>query len=140
MRVASPTGDDEATASVAVRLTTSTLERMSDLSSEQRLEKHRTLAAWLEWQLTQERRTIRELEVQVEQDRKRRERAHAEMHWKIQPARADEGHPMLHRGGCTLFGNPMGYLNREEALIALHDEGIGAECCTICRPETGLRT
>lgn len=113
---------------------------MSDLSPSDRLAKLAALEEWLDWQLKDTRRKKREVEAQIEQDRKRRERARAEMSWKIQPARADEGRPMLHRGGCTLFKNPMGYLNREEALIALHDEGIGAECCTICRPETGLRT
>jgi hypothetical protein len=34
----------------------------------------------------------------------------------------------------------MGYLNREEVLLALEDEAITVEMCQVCRPETGLRT
>lgn len=114
------------------------IELMSDLPLEERLEKHRTLAAWLEWQLNQERRTIRELEVQVEQEARRRERARIEMSWKIQPARAEGGHPILHRGGCNLYKNQLGYLDRHEAIIALTDDELKTECCAVCRPETGL--
>ncbi|MWA08707.1 DUF6233 domain-containing protein [Streptomyces sp. BA2] len=111
---------------------------MSDLPLSERLEKHRTLVAWLEWQLNQERLKVRELEVQVEQDRKRRERARIEMSWKIQPKRAEDGHPILHRGGCTLYKTQMGYLDRTEAIIALTDDELKTECCEICKPETGL--
>ncbi|MFD0555363.1 DUF6233 domain-containing protein [Streptomyces rectiviolaceus] len=111
---------------------------MSDLPLEQRLAKNRAVLEWLEWQVSQQRLKVRELEVQVEQDRKRRERARIEMSWKIQPKRADEGRPILHRGGCNLFQNEMGYLSRMDAVIALTDDEVKAECCAVCRPETGL--
>jgi hypothetical protein len=34
----------------------------------------------------------------------------------------------------------MGYLDREEVLLALEDEAIAVEMCQVCRPETGLQT
>ncbi|MFF2438791.1 hypothetical protein ACFVU4_32315 [Streptomyces sp. NPDC058107] len=51
---------------------------MSDPGSISDLDKNRSLAAWLEWQLRQTRSRIRELEIQEEQERRRRERARAE--------------------------------------------------------------
>lgn len=99
------------------------------------LEKNRILAEWLRWQLRQTENRIRELEVKEQQERHRRERARAEMSWKIQPERA--GRPaMLHRGGCTLSAGEHGLINREEALIALQEPDI--EACEVCRPETAL--
>ncbi|MFJ1827432.1 DUF6233 domain-containing protein [Streptomyces sp. NPDC088178] len=99
------------------------------------LDKNRILAEWLEWQLRQVRNRIRELEVKEQQERRARERARAEQSWKIQPQRA--GRPaMLHRGGCTLFKSELGFLNREEAMIALAEPDI--EPCEVCSPQTGL--
>ncbi|MGW1106118.1 DUF6233 domain-containing protein [Streptomyces sp. NPDC002540] len=99
------------------------------------LDKNRALADWLEWQLRQVRNRIRELEVKEQQELRARERARAEQSWKIQPQRA--GRPaMLHRGGCTLFKSELGFLNREEAVIALAEPDI--EPCEICTPQTGL--
>ena len=100
------------------------------------LEKNRALADWLEYQLRQVRGRIRELEVQEQQEPRRREQARAEMSWKIQPQRSSSS-ALLHRGNCTLFeSGGGGFINREEALIALAEPDI--EPCGICRPETGL--
>ncbi|MEU9761730.1 DUF6233 domain-containing protein [Streptomyces sp. NPDC047987] len=100
------------------------------------LDKNRALAEWLEYQLRQVRARIRDLERAEEQDRWRRERARIEQIWKLQPQRA--GTPaMLHRGGCGLYKTELGYLNREEALIALAEPDI--EPCEVCRPEAGLQ-
>jgi TolA-binding protein len=98
------------------------------------LDKNRALVEWLEWQLRQTKNRVRELEVQEEQERRRKERARAEMSWKIQPQRTGES-AMLHRGGCTLSPD-YGFINREEAMIALAEPDI--EPCQICHPETGL--
>ncbi|MFG3244138.1 DUF6233 domain-containing protein [Streptomyces sp. NPDC048157] len=99
------------------------------------LDKNRALAEWLEWQLRQVRGRIRELEVKEQQEARARQRARAEQSWKIQPQRG--GMPaMLHRGGCTLFKSELGFLDREEALIALAEPDI--EPCQICNPQTGL--
>jgi hypothetical protein len=38
-----------------------------------------------------------------------------------------------------MWKNEMGYLNREDVLLALEDDDIKVEMCAICRPETGLR-
>ncbi|WP_408907059.1 DUF6233 domain-containing protein [Streptomyces atratus] len=43
---------------------------------------------------------------------------------------------LLHRGGCSLYPNEMGFISREDAVIALGDPDI--EACQICSPETGL--
>ncbi|MGW7087486.1 DUF6233 domain-containing protein [Streptomyces sp. NPDC054871] len=111
---------------------------MSDLSAEERLAKNRAVLEWMEWQVSQQRAKVRTLEAEIERDRKQRERARIEMSWKIQPKRAEDGHPILHRGGCALYKNEMGYLDRTEAIIALTDDELKIECCEICRPETGL--
>ncbi|MFJ2094755.1 DUF6233 domain-containing protein [Streptomyces sp. NPDC087901] len=99
------------------------------------LDKNRALVDWLEYQLRQAKNRVRELEVKAEQEQRARERARAEMSWKIQPQRAGTT-AMLHHGGCSLYETTMGFLNREEALIALAEPDI--EACEICRPETGL--
>ncbi|MGP4052071.1 DUF6233 domain-containing protein [Streptomyces sp. 2A115] len=47
---------------------------------------------------------------------------------------------MLHRGGCGQWKRQMGYLERNEDLLALTDDELTIEMCQICRPETGLQT
>lgn len=110
---------------------------MSDQPLEERLAKNVAVLEWMEWQVSQQRNKVRELEVQVEQEARRRERARIEMSWKIEPQRAGRT-AKLHRGGCTLYKNQMGYLDRTEAIIALTDDDLKIETCEICRPETGL--
>ncbi|MFB6879115.1 DUF6233 domain-containing protein [Streptomyces sp. NPDC056323] len=97
--------------------------------------KNRTLEQWLEWQLRQVRGRIRELEIKEEQERRRREQAHAALRWKIQPQRSSSA-ALVHRGDCALYPVEGGFLNREEAMIALAEPDI--EACQICKPETGL--
>ena len=99
------------------------------------LEKNRALAQWLEFQLRQVRGRIRELEVAEEQERRRREAAHAALRWKIQPQRSNAT-ALLHRGDCTLYTSEMGFISREDAMVALAEPDI--EPCEICRPDTGL--
>ncbi|MFJ5725006.1 DUF6233 domain-containing protein [Streptomyces sp. NPDC093149] len=99
------------------------------------LDKNRALADWLEWQLRQVRNRIRELEIKEQQETRARERARAEQSWKIQPKRSGET-AMLHRGGCTLYSAHLGFLTRDEAIIALAEPDI--EPCQICAPQTGL--
>ena len=113
---------------------------MNDLSPEERLDKLRTLEAWLDWQLRQTRASIRTLEAQLQQDRRQQQRARAEMQWKLQPSRAaGDRTSILHRGGCTMWRSEMGYLSREDVLLALGDDTMTVEMCGICKPETGLR-
>lgn len=101
----------------------------------------RTLETYLQMQLDAVRAAIRQAEQQEADDRRRRERARAEQSWKIQPQRTPgEGRAILHRGGCSLWKTQLGYLTREEAVIALELEDPPVECCAICRPETGLRS
>ncbi|MFF4338131.1 DUF6233 domain-containing protein [[Kitasatospora] papulosa] len=99
------------------------------------LEKNRILLDWLRWQVGATERRIRELEVQEAQERARREAAHAALRWKIQPQRSNAT-ALLHRGDCTLYAMDGGFINREEAMIALAEPDI--EPCEICRPDTGL--
>lgn len=110
---------------------------MSDLSPEQRLAKLTALEEWLEWQLMDTRRKIRQTEQAVEEDQRRRERAHAELSFKIEPKRAGRD-AKLHRGGCNLYRNQMGLITRADALIALDDDGTPIEPCAICNPMSAL--
>ncbi|MET7791823.1 DUF6233 domain-containing protein [Streptomyces sp900116325] len=107
---------------------------MADPGSISDLDKNRCLAACLEWQLRQTRNRIRELETQEQQEQRRRERAWAEQSWKMQPKRTGDT-AMLHRGGCALCPD-MGFINRQEAIIALAEPDI--EPCQICNPPMGL--
>ena len=106
---------------------------MSGLTTSERLAKQRTLREWLAYQLAQADRAIRELEAQEAEERRRREVARREMSWKLQPARAVEGHPMLHRGACSIFNREIGYLNLEEVKVAFA-EFPDLEMCSICNP------
>ncbi|MET7548407.1 DUF6233 domain-containing protein [Streptomyces sp. NBC_01724] len=108
---------------------------MSDSGDISDLDKNRALADWLEWQLRRTRNRIRELEVKERQEQRAHERAQAEQSWKIQPKRSRDT-ATLHRGGCSLSPQ-LGFINREEAIIALNEPGI--EACRVCHPETGLR-
>lgn len=110
---------------------------MSDLSPSERLAKLAALEEWLEWQLMDTRRKKRETEQAVEEERRRRERAHAELNFKIEPKRAGRD-AKLHRGGCGLYKNQMGYINRDDAVIALEMTDPPIEPCAICNPVPGL--
>lgn len=99
------------------------------------LEKNRALLDWLEYQVVQVKNRIRELEIAEERERRRREAAHAALRWKIQPQRSNAT-ALLHRGDCALYPMDGGFINREEAMIALAEPDI--QPCEICRPETGL--
>ena len=113
---------------------------MNDLSPGERLEKLRTLESWLDWQLRATRARIRDLQAEMERDRRQQQRARAEQQWKLQPSRAaGDRTSILHRGGCTLWKNEMGYISREDVLLALQDDTMTIEMCQICRPETGLQ-
>ncbi|MEV8457689.1 DUF6233 domain-containing protein [Streptomyces sp. NPDC052095] len=98
------------------------------------LDKNRALEAWLEWK-RQVRGRIRELEIAEQQERRRQEQARAAMRWKIQPQRSSSA-SLVRRGDCALYPTEGGFLDREEAVIALAELDI--EPCQVCRPETGL--
>ncbi|MDF6042115.1 DUF6233 domain-containing protein [Streptomyces sp. JH14] len=108
---------------------------MPDPGSISRLDKLRALEEWLDWQLRQTRNRVRELEVQERQEQQRRERARAELSWKLQPQQSG-GPALLHRGGCAAYTAQMGFINREEAIIAMNEPDI--EPCPVCTPQTGL--
>ncbi|MFJ4967122.1 DUF6233 domain-containing protein [Streptomyces sp. NPDC088729] len=99
------------------------------------LDKNRALVDWLRYRLRQAESRVRELEVAERQERARVERARAERSWKIQPQRSNES-ALLHRGGCGLFTEPMGYISRQDAVVALAQPEI--EPCPVCAPETDL--
>ncbi|MGP3750145.1 hypothetical protein B046DRAFT_00060 [Streptomyces sp. LamerLS-316] len=109
---------------------------MSDPGGISRLEKWQATREYLAWQLRCADQKVRELEAQERQDKRRRDQARAEQAWKIQPQRSSSS-ALLHRGNCTLYKNDFGYINREDALIALAEPDI--EACQICNPQTGLQ-
>ncbi|MFD3729481.1 hypothetical protein [Streptomyces sp. NPDC058671] len=68
----------------------------------ERLEKKRTLLEWLRYQTAATEREIRDLEREVAEAARRREVARREMAWVVSAPRAVDGHPVLHRGNCSL--------------------------------------
>lgn len=84
------------------------------------LDKNRALLEWLRRQVGQTEHRIRELEIQEAQER---ERARAEMSWKIQPQRSSSV-ALLHRGGCATYPDQVGLISREDAMIALAEPDI----------------
>lgn len=111
---------------------------MNDMPPAERLAKLKALEEWLAWQLNATRAKIRTVEAEVERDKRAAARAYAEMRWKVEPTR--EGRrTVLHRGGCSIWQGEVGYLEREEALLALQDDTITVDMCAVCNPEPGLR-
>ncbi|CAM5605115.1 DUF6233 domain-containing protein [Streptomyces coeruleorubidus] len=104
---------------------------------EERLAKVRALEEWLDWQLNATRAKRRTLEAQVERERKAAQRAWQEQRWKLEPAR--NRRTVLHRGGCGIWKGETGFVTREEALLALEDDSLTVEMCSVCNPESGLR-
>ncbi|MFJ8888946.1 DUF6233 domain-containing protein [Streptomyces sp. NPDC102402] len=76
-----------------------------------------------------------DIESDTAHGRERRERARAEMSWKIQPQRSSST-ALLHRGGCATYPDQAGLISREDAMVALAEPDI--ELCGVCRPHTGL--
>ncbi|WP_331760812.1 DUF6233 domain-containing protein [Streptomyces sp. NBC_01238] len=110
---------------------------MSDPSQISRLDKLRVTREYLAYQVQRMDQAIRDLEAAASQERRRAEQARADLGWKIQPKRG-EAPPVLHRGGCAVFGAKDGHrLNRTEARLAVTHETYIVKC-EICSPETGL--
>ena len=112
---------------------------MSDLTPAERLAKLRALEEWLAWQLADTRRKIRQVEADEEQARRRAARAWAEARFKLEPVRGEERRSVLHRGGCGMWKGDHGFLDRQEALLALEDESMAVEECQVCNPGPALR-
>ncbi|WP_051875110.1 DUF6233 domain-containing protein [Streptomyces exfoliatus] len=100
-----------------------------------RLEKKRTLLAWLRYQAAVTEREIRDLEAQDIEEKRRREVARREQGWVVQASRAIEGHPMLHRGNCSLgAGYGLSELLNRDGVLAAAEEHPDLEMCDICAP------
>jgi hypothetical protein len=110
---------------------------MNDLSPGERLAKLRALEEWLDYQLRTTRAKIRTLEAERDRERKAAARAWAEQQFKVEPAR--DRRTVLHRGGCGIWKGEHAFLSREEALLALEDDSLAVEMCSVCNPEPALR-
>ena len=113
------------------------LEHVNDMPPEERLAKLRALEEWLDYQLRTTRAKIRTLEAEMDRDRRAAKRAWEEQRWKLEPAR--DRRTVLHRGGCGIWKGGHGYVTREEVLLALEDDSLDVEMCSVCNPEPGLR-
>lgn len=105
-----------------------------DLSIPERLEKHRTVLAWLRHQTAVTERAIRDLEQQEEDERRRWEAARRERSWTVTASRAVEGHPVLHRGNCGLARHGFGDLLDTDGVMAAVEEHPDLEMCEVCAP------
>lgn len=110
---------------------------MNEQDPRERLAKHRAVAAWLEYQLGQERQTIAKLEREVAEQERRREVAYRESRFTIEQARTEEEPVRLHRGGCRLNPGAVDFYTGEELVGVL--EGVQVEACETCNPFPGLR-
>lgn len=110
---------------------------MHDQSPEERLAKHRTLEAWLTYQLQQTRQAIRKLEAEVVEGERRRAVAHRESRFTVEYTWSDEEPNVMHRGACEK--NPTGgdLLDPREAALMMRDRPLTA--CTACNPISALR-
>ncbi|MFE7547045.1 DUF6233 domain-containing protein [Streptomyces gardneri] len=101
----------------------------------ERLAKKRTLLEWLRWQVVVTEREIRDLEREDAEERRRREVAHRELRWTMSEPRAVEGHPVLHRGNCSLAAQYGGVeLLDREGVIAAAEMHPDLELCDVCAP------
>ncbi|MFG3282040.1 DUF6233 domain-containing protein [Streptomyces sp. NPDC048111] len=96
---------------------------------------HRAVRDWLEWQLRQEEQTIHALERREAEEQRRREVARRERRWVLQAARAAEGHPILHRGGCALGARGgTGELLERDDVVVMAERHPDLEMCAVCAP------
>ncbi|MFB7645727.1 DUF6233 domain-containing protein [Streptomyces sp. NPDC056084] len=96
---------------------------------------HRAVRDWLRWQLGREERTIGALERQEAEEQRRREVARRESRWVMQAPRAAEGHPILHRGGCSLGrGGGTGNLLERADVVSAAERHPDLEMCDVCAP------
>ncbi|MEU6217208.1 DUF6233 domain-containing protein [Streptomyces sp. NPDC047022] len=110
---------------------------MSESSLPERIEKHRAVAAWLEFQLGQERATIRRLEKEAVEWDRRKAVAWRERRFTVQEPRHDEEQYVIHRGGCMNNPGARDYVQAPEVVIMM--QGKNVEGCRTCNPMPGLR-
>lgn len=103
---------------------------MSDLTPAERLAKLRTLEAWLDWQLHDTRRKIRDLEAA----------ASPPVDYVIEKA-IREGHPLgatIHLATCTMPGRETRPINTADARAALTKDSKFFHPCEFCAPDKPL--
>lgn len=102
---------------------------MSDLSPTERLAKLRALEEWLDWQLRDTRRKIRDLEQQQ-----------AEVSYVVEKKIRDD-HPMgatIHLAGCTMPERETNPISAGDARVALTKDGKFFQPCEFCAPRKSL--
>jgi integrase len=110
---------------------------MHDLDPEERLAKHRAVAAWLEYQLQQTRQTIAELEKQAANWERMKEASYRERRFTIEPSRTEDALDCIHRGNCRKQPPPVDFYLPEELLAEVGQRRMDA--CSLCNPLPGLR-
>jgi hypothetical protein len=104
----------------------SSIEHMTDLPIAERLARHRTVEAWLVWQLEQTRRTIRELEQAAGQP----------VRYVIEP-KQNPKHPqpaLVHLATCTMPQRATLPVDAGEARIGLTKDSDNVAACPFCAP------
>jgi hypothetical protein len=106
------------------------LEHMSDLTPVERLSKLRTLEQWLDWQLHDTRRKIRDLEAE----------ASAPVGYVVEKKVRDD-HPLgaiVHRADCTMPERETRPISADDARTALAKDAKFFQACEFCAPGKSL--
>lgn len=107
---------------------------MSDQGLGERLAKHAAVAAWLEYQLHQERRIIADLEREIAEQLKPK----PVTEWVIVESWAPKQPPVIHLPECVELQDAKRTrtTNREQTYQAFYD---GATVCGICKSADTMR-
>ncbi|MFD0032499.1 DUF6233 domain-containing protein [Streptomyces sp. NPDC127172] len=100
------------------------------------VERLETLRTWHQMSLDRIDRALVVARQREAEAKDRRERAAAERRFKVEPGLEQQ---IIHRGGCAKWAGNGSYLDRDEVLLAIHDDALNVLPCQVCRPDTALK-
>ncbi|WP_199546557.1 hypothetical protein [Streptomyces sp. N35] len=112
---------------------------MNDQDPEERLAKHKSVAAWLEYQLQQEIRIIAALEREVAEHERRKKVAHRELRFVVERSWTEETPDAMHRGNCRKNRSGGELIEGQEAALIMRDRSDHIIACATCNPLPALK-